>query len=165
MTETTTASHKYYYPYDPSKVAAVIFVVLFLLASLFHIFQVIRKRTWYFVALIIGALMECIGYLARFQNARQNPDYTLGPFIVQTLLILVAPSLVAATVYMILGRIILTTDGERYSFIKKRWLTKIFVVSDVVSFFILAIGRFDAIRAFTLSIRRIWLTPPQEARC
>jgi hypothetical protein len=43
---------------------------------------------------------------------------------------------------MILGRIILATDGERYSFIKKKWLTKIFVVSDVISFLILATGAF-----------------------
>jgi hypothetical protein len=136
-----SASHKYYL-YDPSQAAAAIFTILFLLDSLFHIFQLIRTRTWYFVALIIGALLECIGYAARFQNARQNPDYTLGPFIVQTILILVAPSLIAATIYMILGRIILATDGERYSFIKKKWLTKIFVVSDVISFLILATGAF-----------------------
>lgn len=137
-----------YYLYNPSTAAAAIFTILFLLESLFHIFQIIRKRTWYFVALIIGALMECIGYAARFQNAKQNPDYTLGTFIAQSLLILVAPSLIAATVYMILGRIILATDGERYSFIKKRWLTKIFVVSDVISFLILATGTFPPFSSF-----------------
>lgn len=139
-----SAGHKYY-PYDPSTVAAAVFTILFLLDALIHIFQLIRTRTWYFVALIVGVLMECVGYATRFQNARQNPDYTLGPFIAQTLLILVAPSLIAATVYMILGRIILATDGERYSFIKKKWLTKIFVASDIVSFFILAVGKFDAV--------------------
>jgi hypothetical protein len=135
-----------YYLYTPSKIGAAIFVILFLLTALFHIFQLIRKRTWYFIALIIGALMECLGYLARFQSARQAPNYTLGTFIAQSLLILVAPSLIAATVYMILGRIIVATDGERYSFIKKKWLTKIFVISDVLSFFILTIGEFDTPR-------------------
>ena len=35
---------------------------------------------------------------------------------------------------MILGRIILVTDGEYRSMIRRQWLTKIFVVGDVLSF-------------------------------
>lgn len=35
---------------------------------------------------------------------------------------------------MILGRIILVTDGEQHSLIRRKWLTKIFVTGDVISF-------------------------------
>ena len=35
---------------------------------------------------------------------------------------------------MMLGRIILVTDGEHHSLIPKKWLTKTFVVGDVISF-------------------------------
>ena len=35
---------------------------------------------------------------------------------------------------MCLGRIILITDGEQHSVIREKWLTKIFVVGDVISF-------------------------------
>jgi len=35
---------------------------------------------------------------------------------------------------MILGRIIISIDGESHSLIKKRWLTKVFVTGDVLSF-------------------------------
>ena len=35
---------------------------------------------------------------------------------------------------MILGRIIRLTDGEEYSPIRARWLTKVFVAGDVLSF-------------------------------
>ena len=43
---------------------------------------------------------------------------------------------------MILGRIILVTEGEIHSFIKQKWLTKIFVVGDVVSFLMQGGGMF-----------------------
>lgn len=51
-------------------------------------------------------------------------------------MILVAPALFAASIYMILGRIIASVDGESLSLIKKRWLTKVFVTSDVVTFIV-----------------------------
>jgi hypothetical protein len=52
----------------------------------------------------------------------------------QSLLLLVAPALFAASIYIILGRIILLTDGEKHSLIPLKWLTKIFVLGDVFSF-------------------------------
>lgn len=52
----------------------------------------------------------------------------------QSLLLLVAPALFAASIYIILGRIILMTDGEPRSLIRLKWLTKIFVTGDVISF-------------------------------
>lgn len=70
---------------------------------------------------------------------------TLGPYVVQTLLLLVAPALFAASIYMILGRIIVSTDAESHSLVKKRWLTKIFVTSDVLSFFIQLAGTYNLV--------------------
>ena len=52
----------------------------------------------------------------------------------QSLLILLAPALFAASIYMVLGRIIRITDGEASSVIRSKWLTKIFVGGDVLSF-------------------------------
>ncbi|KAF5971562.1 RTM1-like protein [Fusarium bulbicola] len=52
----------------------------------------------------------------------------------QSVLILIAPALFAASIYMILGRIILLTEGEHHSLIRRKWLTKIFVFGDVASF-------------------------------
>lgn len=42
---------------------------------------------------------------------------------------------------MILGRIILLTDGEAYSPIRRTWLTKIFVIGDVLSFMMQGAGK------------------------
>jgi uncharacterized membrane protein YraQ (UPF0718 family) len=61
----------------------------------------------------------------------------------QSVLILVAPTLMAASVYMILGRIILLTGAERHSPIRRTWLTKIFVVGDVISLLMQGAGAFS----------------------
>lgn len=60
-------------------------------------------------------------------------QWDLGPYIIQNLLLLIAPAFFAASVYMVLGRIILVTDGEKHSVISKKWLTKVFVTGDVIS--------------------------------
>ena len=85
--------------------------------------------------------VEYIGYIGRAVSSRQTPDWTLGPYIVQAVLLLVAPALFAATIYMELGRIIILVDGEHHSIIKKRWLTKIFVCGDILSFLMQSGGR------------------------
>ena len=63
-----------------------------------------------------------------------SPNWTLGPYIMQSILLLVAPALFAASIYMVLGRIILVTDGERHSVIRIKWLAKIFVSGEIISF-------------------------------
>lgn len=140
MANDTSTFH--FYNYNPSKAAAVAFAILFLLTSVFHLFQLVKLRTWYFIPVVIGGLMECIGYVARVKSSQESPNWTLGPYIIQALLILVAPALVAASIYMILGRIIIAIDGEKYSLIKKRWLTKIFVTTDILSFLVLSGGMY-----------------------
>jgi hypothetical protein len=52
----------------------------------------------------------------------------------QAIPLLVAPALFAAIIYIELGRIIIMTDGEGRALIPKKWMTKIFVTRDVLSF-------------------------------
>ncbi|KAH7370740.1 RTA1 like protein-domain-containing protein [Rhexocercosporidium sp. MPI-PUGE-AT-0058] len=119
------------YQYEPKKILAIIFLVLFGITTCLHIFQLIRKRTWYFVPFVIGGLC----YVGRLLNAGQSyGEWTTGPYIMQSLLLLLAPAFFAASIYMILGRIIVLVDGEAHSPIRVRWLTKIFVGGDVLSF-------------------------------
>lgn len=46
----------------------------------------------------------------------------------------------SASIYMILGRIIQLTEGDKYAIIRRTWLTKIFVFGDVLSLFAQVIG-------------------------
>ncbi len=82
--------------------------------------------------------VETAGYICRFLAHNHMDNLVL--FIVQTLTILVAPALFAASVYMVLGRLILLVKGESYSVIKPSQLTKIFVGGDILCFFVQIIG-------------------------
>ncbi|KAF9696052.1 hypothetical protein EKO04_006001 [Ascochyta lentis] len=126
------------YRYNPSLAAAAIFVVLFALTTGFHMLQTFKKRSWFMTPFIIGGLFQAIGYIGRILSS--NDRYALSPFIMQSLLLLLAPALYAASIYMILGRLILLTGGERYSLVRRTWLTKIFVGGDVVSFMMQGAG-------------------------
>jgi hypothetical protein len=87
------------------------------------------------------SLVETIGYVGRLLSSIEAPDYTKGPYIMQSALILIAPAFLAASIYMTLGRIIFMLDGEKCSLIRLKWLTKIFVTGDVLSFLMQASGR------------------------
>ncbi|KAH8431801.1 RTA1 domain-containing protein [Aspergillus melleus] len=58
------------------------------------------------------------------------------PYCIQNVFILLGPALFAASVYMVLGRIITAVGGEHHSLIRVNWLTKIFVLGDVLSFLV-----------------------------
>jgi len=57
-------------------------------------------------------------------------------YAIQSSWILVAPTLFAASVYMCFGRLVRRLNAEAYSIIPARWLTKAFVLGDVLSFLI-----------------------------
>ncbi|GKT47198.1 protein RTA1 [Colletotrichum spaethianum] len=135
------------YHYDPTIAGAVIFVFLFLGTTVFHFWQLVRAKCWFLLPMAIGgiihyraeltvfsAAVQVIGYAARAKSGNESPDWTLGPYIIQSILLLVAPALYAATIYMELGRIITVIDGEGHALIRKEWMTKVFVTGDVLSF-------------------------------
>ncbi|WYZ44443.1 hypothetical protein EsH8_VII_000879 [Colletotrichum jinshuiense] len=123
-----------FYRYKPSTAAAIFFCIAYILTTSLHVFQLVKTKTWYMTAFVAGGLCEVIGYATRAKNTQEEPGcWTLGPYIIQNVLLLIAPALMAASIYMILGRIIELTDGEGHALIKRRWLTKVFVFGDVVS--------------------------------
>ncbi|KAM0123729.1 hypothetical protein ACHAQE_002703 [Botrytis cinerea] len=68
-------------------------------------------------------------------NTESIPIYSIT-----TILILLAPALFAASIYMVLGRLIVALDAEDLSPIRKKWMTKIFVIGDVIAFLSQAAG-------------------------
>lgn len=60
-------------------------------------------------------------------------------------------ALFAASIYIILGRIILLVDGERYSLVRQKWLTKLFVAGDVLSFLLQGAGELGSLLRFCRS--------------
>ncbi|KAL4897458.1 RTA1 like protein-domain-containing protein [Aspergillus ambiguus] len=128
------------YKYTPSMAAAVIFIILFGVTTILHTYHLFRTRTWFFIPITIGGWFEFIGYIGRAMSSSEAPNFTLGPYVMQSTLLLVAPALYAASIYMELGRIIYLVKGEKLSLIRVNWMTKIFVAGDVLSFLMQASG-------------------------
>lgn len=84
--------------------------------------------------------VETIGYVGRLLSGIQAPNFTEGPYVIQSALILIAPTFLAASIYMTLGRIIVMVDAEKLAVIKFKWLTAIFVCGDIISFLMQASG-------------------------
>ncbi|KAI1207476.1 RTA1 like protein [Annulohypoxylon truncatum] len=124
-----------FYRYKPSMVAAIVFISLFGLSSLVHMGMLVRKRTWYFIPFVIGCLFETVGYVGRALSSPEYPNFTKNPYIIQSVLLLLGPTLCAASIYMVLGRLVRHLEADSYSLIKPKWLTKFFVLGDVISFF------------------------------
>jgi len=131
------------YHYDPSMAAAAAFIILFIVASTVHCWQMFRTRCWIMVPLVIGGFLEVAGYFGRAISSKESPNWTLGPYIVQAILLLVAPALFAATIYMEFGRLVTQLGAEQYTVIRHKWITKIFVTGDVLSFFLQGGGMYN----------------------
>ncbi|EEY19816.1 RTA1 [Verticillium alfalfae VaMs.102] len=80
--------------------------------------------------------VEVIGCAGRIIS--RNATDELLPYIIQSIFLLIPPSLFAASIYMVLGRIIrgLGPLAEAYSIIRVKWLTTLFVVGDVFAFLV-----------------------------
>ncbi|KAJ9650459.1 hypothetical protein H2198_010235 [Neophaeococcomyces mojaviensis] len=131
------AGFKLWY-YTPSPAAAGIYAAVFALLTGYHAFRLIQRRTWFCIPFVVGGLFELIGYIAR-GLAHNNKD-SVPIYTIQSLLLLLAPILFAASVYMILGRLVRVLHGEAYTLIRVNWLTKIFVGGDIFCFMIQGAG-------------------------
>ncbi|CAI7644469.1 unnamed protein product [Penicillium bialowiezense] len=126
----------YVWQYLPSTAAAVIFLILFLITTAYHFWKIFQTRVRFMIPFAIGGIFEIIGYAARMDS--HNNTGKLMPYCIQSVFILLAPALFAASVYMVLARIIRSVGAEKYSVIRINWLTKTFVICDVVTFILQA---------------------------
>ncbi|KAF7950083.1 hypothetical protein EAE96_007383 [Botrytis aclada] len=122
-----------YFTYNPTEAGAYGFMGLFALLTLAHIIYMFPLRSWYFISFILGGICETFGYYGRSKCHDNISD--LGPWILQMILILGAPTFFAASVYMTLARLTVALGAEEHSMISPRWLTKIYVLIDVICFF------------------------------
>lgn len=133
------------YNYKPSQTGAAVFAILFALVTLVAAFQLVRilrrntdSKVWVNLPFILGGVLEVLEYIARIFSAK-NPA-SLGLFAGLVVCILVSPALFAASIYMVLGRVIVAVGAEGYSLIRLKWLTKIFVLGDILSFLLQGSG-------------------------
>jgi hypothetical protein len=96
------------------------------------------------------------GYIFRYFSAG-TPD-SLGLYIGQSLCIILPPSLYAATIYMIFGRLVVFVDSPEASLIRPTRVTKIFVCGDVLAFLMQAGGGGQMANAKTANMVSLPLT-------
>lgn len=119
------------YGYKPNIGANAFFAAFFGICLLIHLVQGIRYKTWSFmVALGFGCLGECIGYIGRIL-LWNNPYDDLG-FQIQICCLIISPAFVSGGIYLTLKHIVMNF-GERYSRLRARWYTWIFIGCDLFS--------------------------------
>ncbi|KAI0168401.1 RTA1 like protein-domain-containing protein [Pestalotiopsis sp. NC0098] len=120
------------YPYNPSQPPAYAFLGLFGLAAVVHLVLMIPYRAWFPLPMVLGCAMEAAGYY--FRSVAHNNERQIGAYIIQYLMIFVAPPMIAAMIYMSPGRILRALRAEDCSIFSPRWQTKLFVLIDTVCF-------------------------------
>ncbi|KAJ5147033.1 uncharacterized protein N7443_001370 [Penicillium atrosanguineum] len=126
------------YGYKPSIAAGVIFIILFALTTVYHTYQLTKARCWYFIPFVVGGIFQIIGYICKCLG--HNNLASVALYAMQSVLILLAPPLYAASVYMVLGRLVTYLNAENLSMVPVKWMTKIFVAGDVFSFMLQSAG-------------------------
>ncbi|RHZ65496.1 RTA1 domain-containing protein [Aspergillus thermomutatus] len=126
------------YHYEPSLAAAILFSVLFSITTLLHLYQRVKSGSTCMNPFIVGGFFQVTGYGCRAASHFFETSTTL--YAIQTLLVLLAPTLYAASIYMILGRTIQFLHAERLSPVPAKWMTKIFVAGDILSFILQGAG-------------------------
>ncbi|KKA28935.1 hypothetical protein TD95_004434 [Thielaviopsis punctulata] len=126
------------YRYTPSLPAAVAAMAIFGILTGWHFFMIFRHKSRYFTPFAIGGVFETVGYFGRV--LAHYDTNSIPKYVVQQLLILLAPALFAASIYMILGRLIRTIRADHLSLVPLKYLTKIFVAGDCISFLLQMAG-------------------------
>ncbi|KAI1624899.1 RTA1 like protein-domain-containing protein [Exophiala viscosa] len=121
----------YLWKYLPSLPLASIFLGLFTIMTSLLCWRMIKTRLWFSAVFAAGGLCQIIGYTARIFSYWHTDQ--IGPYIVQSMFILLAPVLYAASIYMVLGRLTRSVHGERFSVVHPRWITRLFVLGDFLA--------------------------------
>lgn len=113
-----------------------------------------------------GTIVEAIGYGGRAINASETSgQLSKGPYIIQALLLLLGPPFYAASIYMVLGRLIRLLEADRYSMVRLKWLTKIFLFGDVVSILAQGMGKCENEPQLDKSRKRLTLAGRWRYAC
>ncbi|GAM89085.1 hypothetical protein ANO11243_071200 [Dothideomycetidae sp. 11243] len=134
-----SSSSPYYLYYVPSRPLAVAGLAWFAAFAALHLLQVLRTKKYFGGPIVVACGCES----DKRQSARTiSVDHVASEplYIIQAILILLAPILFAAGIYMFLGRLITATTLTDLSIIRVTRLTKLFVLGDVLCFLIQAFG-------------------------
>ncbi|KAK2827864.1 hypothetical protein FQN49_007267 [Arthroderma sp. PD_2] len=138
------------YFYNASLPTSTVFVVLNAIPTSFLFYTTIigprtgkYRNTSFFIPICIGGLIEVLAYIMRCVSIKM--DKVIALYAVSSSLIVIAPVLVCASLYLLVGRLIRaglppSDKQQRILGINPWWLPRIFVTSDILSFLTQASG-------------------------
>lgn len=109
-----------------------------LLIAFIQTFRIIYKGARWMLPMVVGEYIYVIGFGFRFA-LHYNPD-SLGIYIAEYLMIVLSPCFFIAANYVLLGRLAREIACVHQVLLPARRLTLIFVLSDVTTFVIQAVG-------------------------
>lgn len=124
--------------YMPSLGAAVASLIIYMLLFIVLTTLTIWKKCWYMIPLLIGCIMEVIGYGTRIPLCI-NPIGRIALYANMHACLIIAPVFNAAIEYVLFGRL-MHAVGDHYSLIKPRLVAWIFIICDIISFIIQVAG-------------------------
>ncbi|KAH8659929.1 RTA1 like protein-domain-containing protein [Xylariales sp. PMI_506] len=127
------------YGYRPSIAANSIFLAIAACSLLWCLAVLIKTRRWiaFSISVIIGCILEIIGYLQRVKG--YNDPWDLTSFINGISFLTIAPVFYTAGVYLCLGQLVLVL-GPEHSFIKPKAYAYVFMTMDILCLALQAVG-------------------------
>ena len=102
-----------------------------------HLGLTIKSRQWWLIVLALGAGFETAGIALRVYG--WHDSMLTNPYIAEQVLTVVTPVFFAAIHFAILGKV-LVLFGKKFSFVKPKLVTPVFVTLDVISLVIQGAG-------------------------
>ncbi|KAF8601729.1 RTA1-domain-containing protein [Ceratobasidium sp. AG-I] len=124
--------------YVPTGWICILFLVLFSLTTLAHVFQAVSLKVWYMLPTVaLCGFIEILGWSGRYWGHVNT--HSSGPFMMQICTTIMAPSFMTAAMFLILPRIV-SEVGQEYSRMPPRLYLIIFLTADVTALVLQAIG-------------------------
>ncbi|KAF3910030.1 hypothetical protein AA313_de0207539 [Arthrobotrys entomopaga] len=119
-------------PAAPAAAAAGCFCVILTVSGFF----MVLSRSWFMSVNLAAIAMEVIGLVTRVVSTLRPDDHI--SFAISTISLLIAPSIQAASLYMLAGRVIRTSCPHHYQSFKQKWsnvnnLVTVFIVQNIVA--------------------------------
>ncbi|WVQ70918.1 hypothetical protein IAR50_000443 [Cryptococcus sp. DSM 104548] len=125
--------------YIPNKALNILAAALFFLVALILSIWAFKRKANYFLAIVVGAWAEGVGFVLRVvlrKNVHSVPLY-----VICNLFIILSPCAFLAADYVLLGRLVQHLNAQEcIRPLKAKRISLLFILSDVTTFIIQAIG-------------------------
>ncbi|EUC54158.1 RTA1-domain protein [Rhizoctonia solani AG-3 Rhs1AP] len=120
--------------YIPSNGLALAACAAYVLVVLMSIGWSVKRPARYMLTLMISGALYALGLY--FRTVFAKDPHSIPKFIVMHMLVVLSPCGLIATVYMLLGRLALALSADDLLLIRASRITKVYIISDVVTLII-----------------------------